>query len=54
MYRCVAATSLSNGVWGCASASMMAMGLPPMFSETPVELDSYVTDLTARVSPTMA
>jgi len=25
-----------------------------MFSETPVELDRYVTDLTARVSPTMA
>jgi len=25
-----------------------------MFSETPGELDSYVTDLTARVSPTMA
>src|SRR6478672_47766 len=25
-YRCVAATSCSNGAWGCASASTMAMG----------------------------
>src|SRR5258705_12934698 len=29
IYRCVATMSCSNGVWGCASASMMAMGLPP-------------------------
>jgi hypothetical protein len=25
-----------------------------LFSETPVELDRYVTDLTAQVSPTLA
>jgi hypothetical protein len=45
--------SWSNGVCGCASASIMAMGFP-LFSATPVELDRYITDHTARVSPTMA
>src|SRR4051794_22049939 len=31
-YRWVAATSWSNGVWGCASVSMMAIGLTLLFS----------------------
>jgi hypothetical protein len=54
IYRCVATMSCSNGVWGCASASMMAMGLPPFIQRDSVALDRYVTDDTAHVSPTMA
>jgi hypothetical protein len=52
-YRCVAATSCSNGVSGFASASMMDMGLRSSLSQVPADILSLSLVLVREAAMTM-